>query len=74
MTAGGRRAPLFKVHAHPIRVLVDYGYMPVKHRLTPQELAELKAWLEAKPSTESGDVACVSGKNRDGWRGPGFTL
>ena len=47
--SGGDRAPLFKVHAHPIRVLVDYGYMPVKHRLTPEELAELKAWLEAKP-------------------------
>jgi hypothetical protein len=46
---GGVRAPLFKVHAHPIRVLVDFGYMPPKRRLTPNEIAELKAWLEEKP-------------------------
>ena len=45
----GDRAPLFKVQAHPIRVLVDYGYMPPKRRLTPGELAELKAWFEQKP-------------------------
>ena len=43
------RAPLFKVHSHPIRVLVDFGYMPPKRRLTPDEIAELKAWLEQKP-------------------------
>lgn len=45
----GERAPLFRVHAHPIRILVDFGYMPPKRRLTPTELAELKAWLEQKP-------------------------
>ena len=43
------RAPLFKVHAHPIRVLVDFGYMPPKHRLTPGEIAELNLWLNEKP-------------------------
>jgi hypothetical protein len=42
----GDRAPLFKVHEHPIRVLVDYGYMPPNRRLTAEELAELKAWLD----------------------------
>ncbi len=45
----GFRRPLFRVHAHPIRILVDFGYMPPKHRLTPDEVAELKAWLEKKP-------------------------
>jgi hypothetical protein len=45
----GFRLPLFKVHAHPIRILVDFGYMPPKRRLTPSEVAELKAWLEQKP-------------------------
>ncbi len=43
------RAPLFKAHAHSIRVLVDFGYMPPKRKLTPADLAELKAWLESKP-------------------------
>lgn len=43
------RAPLFKAHSHSIRVLVDYGYMPPKRSLKPGELAELKAWLDAKP-------------------------
>jgi hypothetical protein len=45
----GDRAPLFKVHAHPIRVLVDFGYMPPKKALKPEEIQELKAWLDAKP-------------------------
>jgi hypothetical protein len=45
----GSRSALFKVHAHPIRVLVDFGYMPPKRRLTPGEIAELKAWLDQKP-------------------------
>jgi hypothetical protein len=45
----GDRAPLFKVHAHPIRVLVDFGYMPPNRSLTPAEVAELKKWLEQKP-------------------------
>ncbi len=47
--ADGERSPLFKVHAHPIRILVDFGYMPPKRRLTPSEIAELKAWLDQKP-------------------------
>lgn len=45
----GDRAALFKVHSHPMRVLVDFGYMPPKRRLTTDEIAELKAWLEQKP-------------------------
>ena len=47
--ADGDRAPLYRVHAHPIRILTDFGYMPPKHRLTPQEIGELKSWLEQKP-------------------------
>ncbi|RYD34123.1 MAG: hypothetical protein EOP86_11720 [Verrucomicrobiaceae bacterium] len=43
------RAPLFKVHSHSIRVLVDYGHMPPARALRPDELAELKAWLAVKP-------------------------
>ena len=43
------RGPLFRAHSHPIRMLVDFGYMPPGRRLKPQELAELKSWLEAKP-------------------------
>jgi hypothetical protein len=45
----GYRLPLYRVHSHPIRILVDFGYMPPKRRLTPTEAAELKAWLEKKP-------------------------
>ena len=45
----GYRLPLFRVHSHPIRILVDFGYMPPKRRLKPSEIAELKAWLEQKP-------------------------
>jgi hypothetical protein len=45
----GFRLPLYKVHSHPIRILVDFGYMPPKRRLTPSEVAELKAWLDQKP-------------------------
>ena len=47
--ADGDRAPLHRVHSHPMRVLVDFGYMPPKRRLTPEEVVELKAWLEQKP-------------------------
>ncbi|MDB6135084.1 MAG: hypothetical protein JWM59_3327 [Verrucomicrobiales bacterium] len=43
------RAPLFKVHSHSIRVLVDYGHMPPARPLRPEELAEIKAWLAVKP-------------------------
>lgn len=45
----GDRDALYQVHAHPIRVLVDFGYMPPNRRLKPEEIAELKAWLEKKP-------------------------
>ena len=45
----GDRAPLYRVHSHPIRVLVDFGHMPPKRRLTLEEIAELKTWLEQKP-------------------------
>ena len=44
----GDRASLFRVHSHLIRVFVDFGYMPPKQRLTPDEIAVLKAWLEQK--------------------------
>ncbi len=43
------RAPLFRVHSHPIRILVDFGYMPPNRRLNPDEIAELKEWLDRKP-------------------------
>lgn len=45
----GDRDVLHQVHSHPIRVLVDFGYMPPNRRLKPEEIAELKAWLERKP-------------------------
>lgn len=44
----GSRSPLFQVHSHPIRILVDFGYMPPNRSLTPDEVSELKAWLETK--------------------------
>ncbi len=44
----GDRAPLFRVQSHPIRVLVDFGYMPPNRSLKPEEVAELKAWLDQK--------------------------
>jgi hypothetical protein len=47
--ADGDRDALYRVHSHPIRVLVDFGYMPPNRRLKPEELAELRAWLEARP-------------------------
>jgi hypothetical protein len=46
--AEGDRGPLFRVQSHPIRVLVDFGYMPPNRALKPDEIAELKAWLEQK--------------------------
>lgn len=45
----GDRNRLFQVHAHPIRVLVDFGHMPPDRRLKPEELADLKAWLSPDP-------------------------
>lgn len=48
-SADGDRDALHRMHSHPIRVLVDFGYMPPNRRLKPEEIAELKAWLEKKP-------------------------
>jgi len=45
----GDRARLHQVQSHPIRVLVDFGYMPPNRRLKPEEIEQLKAWLERKP-------------------------
>jgi hypothetical protein len=42
----GLRAPLYQVHSHSIRVLVDFGYMPPKEQLSSEEIAELKSWLD----------------------------
>jgi len=47
--ADGDRDTLYQLQAHPIRVLVDFGYMPPNRRLKPDEIAELKTWLERKP-------------------------
>lgn len=43
------RDALYQTHAHPIRVMVDFSYMPPNRRLKPDEIAELKAWLDKKP-------------------------
>jgi hypothetical protein len=45
----GDRDRLYQVQSHPIRVMVDFGYMPPNRRLKIEEIAELKAWLERKP-------------------------
>jgi len=45
----GDRGPLFQVQSHPIRIMVDFGYMPPNRRLKPEEIAELKTWLEHRP-------------------------
>jgi hypothetical protein len=45
----GDRDRLYQLQSHPIRVMVDFGYMPPNRRLKPEEIAELKAWLEHKP-------------------------
>jgi hypothetical protein len=42
----GIRGPLFQFNSHPIRVLVDFGYMPPDEPLSPEEIAKLKAWLD----------------------------
>ncbi len=44
----GDRGPLYQLQSHTIRVLVDFGYMPPDERLSAEEVAELKAWLEDK--------------------------
>ena len=44
----GIRGPLFQEHSHPMRILVDFGYMPPDRRLTRDEVSQLKSWLEAK--------------------------
>lgn len=45
----GDRDALHRVHSHPIRILVDFGYMPPNRRLKPEEVVELKSWLEQTP-------------------------
>jgi hypothetical protein len=45
----GDRDRLYQLQSHPIRVMVDFGYMPPNRRLKPEEIAQLKAWLEHKP-------------------------
>lgn len=47
-SADGSRGALHRVHSHPMRVLVDFGYMPPDRRLTPEEVGQLKKWLEEK--------------------------
>jgi mono/diheme cytochrome c family protein len=42
------RDALYQVQSHPIRILVDFGYMPPDRRLKPEEIAALKAWLDRK--------------------------
>ncbi len=42
----GDRAALFQVHSHPIRVMVDFGYMPPDGRLSTEQISELQNWLE----------------------------
>jgi hypothetical protein len=37
----GDRSPLYKVHAHPMRILAEFGYMPPDRRLNPDEIKEL---------------------------------
>lgn len=46
--ANADRDALYQVQSHPIRILVDFGYMPPNRRLKPEEIAELKAWLDRK--------------------------
>jgi len=43
------RAPLYHIHDQSIRMLVATGEMPKSHGLTPQEGAEVQAWLDAAP-------------------------
>jgi mono/diheme cytochrome c family protein len=47
----GDRGPLYRENSHPIRVMVDFGYMPPNRRLRPEEAAELEKWLEGKDGT-----------------------
>ena len=44
----GDRNSLFQVHSHPIRIMVDYGYMPPDEPLSTEQIAELKKWLDDK--------------------------
>ena len=45
----GDRDRLYQLQSHTIRVMTDFGYMPPNRRLKPEEIVELKAWLERKP-------------------------
>jgi hypothetical protein len=57
---GGVRSPLYQVHSHPIRILVDFGYMPPDERLTPEETVELQTWLDDKNDVVSPKGNAVS--------------
>ena len=46
---GGQRDRLYQIQSHPIRVLVDFGYMPPNRHLSPAEVSQLKAWLDHDP-------------------------
>ena len=47
-STSGDRGPLFRVHGPSIRALVDYGHMPPKGALAPEELTQLEEWLASK--------------------------
>ena len=42
----GARARRHEPQSHPIRVMVDFGYVPPNRSLKPEEVPRLKAWLE----------------------------
>ncbi len=42
------RGPLYRVHGPSIRALVEYGHMPPKGALAPDELTQLEDWLASK--------------------------
>jgi hypothetical protein len=44
----GDRGPLYRVHGPSIRALVEYGHMPPKGTLAPEELTQLEEWLASK--------------------------
>jgi hypothetical protein len=44
----GDRGPLYRVHGPSIRALVEYGHMPPKGALAPEEHTQLEEWLTSK--------------------------
>ncbi len=47
-STSGDREPLYRVHGPSIRALVEYGHMPPKGSLAPEEITQLEAWLASK--------------------------